>query len=187
MEPDTKCMYTFDMDTGDLEEVSQLGGTTENFKHPISPTAFLFSLLYPLEGIFGKFCEAQLQDKNLIKASRYLLTSATFSHNSWVFTHSALDAIDSSWYFDLAVLSSHVGFAQAISTQWNTIFSLLHLYSSCLSCRFWHRNHLWQVFNRVDLILFGAFTKSWATFYHSVYLITNGRCLSTYLLLLIPH
>lgn len=37
MEPDTKCTYTFDTDTEDLEEVSQLGGTTENFRDLNTP------------------------------------------------------------------------------------------------------------------------------------------------------
>ena len=42
----------------------------------------------------------RIKSNFLIKACRLLLTSATSSHNSWVFTHSAPDPMDPSLCFD---------------------------------------------------------------------------------------
>lgn len=71
MEPDTKCMYTFDMDAEDLEEVSQLGGTTENFKHLNTP--FLPEHSYSLFFILGKaFLENCVKPSYRIKSYKGL-------------------------------------------------------------------------------------------------------------------
>lgn len=62
MEPNTKHTYMFDIDTEDLEEVSQLGGTTENFRHlntPLFPKRSC-SLFFILDKVFLENCEAQL-------------------------------------------------------------------------------------------------------------------------------
>lgn len=146
MEPDAKCAYTFDIDTWDFEDVSQLGWTTENFRDldtPFLPRAFLFILLCPWEGFVGKLCESQLQDKiqlsyqglqapvdicNLISQQLGLHTFSSRSQGPFTVL----------W---LTMLSSQLAFAHAVPPKWNTTSSSLHLDSSCLSCRFWLMNH----------------------------------------------
>lgn len=154
MEQNIKCTYTFDIGTGDWEDVSNWAGplrtsgtSIPHFSQSILAHSSLSSGRLSWKTVVSQATWWSSLDHH---ASRHLLTSATSSHDNWVL-HTLSFIFNGPWPCSLPTWPLHM-----LSPKLEHYFLPTAPRQPLPFCRVWHRNHFWKVFNRVDLIIFGA-------------------------------